>query len=208
MASLSDEDIRAAAAEAGITEAELRAQLQEQSTALATRGPTGLATKPPKRGTSAHYAENSYPLPPNEAVRAVKAAIEEQTGASGQMHGAHGADIYDETTDMTYRVTAKEDGRGGAMVRVDVDPVQATARKLVRGALGGTIGAVGVLMLLVLGFNLALVVGFGALAGLGLFGMAGAAAIERRGIAVGKGVVASALVEAEENVARALPPAT
>ena len=80
MTELSERELREAAEEAGISPAELRQQLAK------TRGhdlPASIQRQQgivaaPTRGVSARHTENNLALPPDNAVRAVRSAIERQ----------------------------------------------------------------------------------------------------------------------------------
>lgn len=127
----SDDDLREAAAEAGISPAELRTALAERdqppTTAIAKRD----ASMPAR-------LDGAVKLPPSDAITAVRGSIERQTGLHGHMQGDAQADIVDDGHGLTWRVHARSDEGGGALVRVEIDPsAGAGAQKL---ALGGVIG--------------------------------------------------------------------
>ena len=200
---LTDEELREAAEEAGISPQELRHALVERDGGPLAR-PEGAAASvvgPPTRGMSATHAEARIELAPSQAVSAVRQSIERQTGSSGHNQGDGEADIVDENANLTYRVRAQDDGSGGALVRVDVDP---SAGKGVAALTGTAVGGVSLTML-VLGWMLSLSAltfgGFG-LAAVGAllvfrtFARLGAATTAARAVA------SHALMEADDAASR------
>lgn len=216
MSQLSDAEIEEAAAEAGISPAELRAALVERADggALATRGGTVPA---PMRGETVAHSETRLPYPPEQAVRSVKRQIEEEIGSTGHMMGSTAADIYDEPAGVVYRIQAQDDQAGGALVRVDVDPTPLRSRRtLTSMGLGATVGLFAVTGLIVPGLiGWALIAGA---VGLTALGAASMAAVRRRVVNDAKSITAHALIEVEHRAPlgpagfddgpRALPPAS
>ncbi len=209
MTGLSDEDIREAAAEAGISPAELREALSEQNTALA-KPSAGQAVGIPasQRGSVVLNARANLPQAPEDAVRSVRASIEAQVGERGHMQGAAEAGVYDETRGVIYRVRAEEDGRGGALVHVDIDAAPSKGKRVLLGvAFGAGLTMLGLAGLLFGSWTvLALTAGLGVLGG-GAFTASGRSkkAIYNQAHAI----ASHALIEAEERTAgdpRALPP--
>ncbi len=155
----SNDELREAAAEAGISPAELRDALAERdggpkTTALARRPGTALAL------------EGAIAAPPAQALMRVRQSIERQTGLGGHHQGDARFDIVDDRDGLTYRVMVRSDEASGALVRVDVDAT-AGALALSAGGLGGAavlsvvIGVLlGAPMLWLGGFGLAAVTGF------------------------------------------------
>lgn len=205
MAQLTDDELREAAAEAGISPQELRQALavregnipEHQRTAKAILGV-------PARGISARHAEGRLRMPPAQALAAVRGSIERQTGRSGHKQGELEADVVDDVANVTYRVRAQDDGAGGALVRVDVDP---TAGKGVQAVSG--VGVAGVSMALVaLGWLFSATTLW--LGGLGV-ALLGGLLIGRSVIRLGQattsasGVAAQALIEADESTPAMLP---
>lgn len=220
MSQLTDREIEDAAREAGISPAELRQALAEQAEQGAGRGsPAGgaLARRPgqgsgivpaPTRGTTVSHAETSLPYPPEQAVRAVKQQIEREIGSTGHMMGSKEADIYDEAAGIIYRVAAEQDGAGGAMVRVDVDPTPLRSRRMLTSmGLGASVGLFALAGLIIPGL-----VGWALIAGaLGLtaLGASTMIAMRIRALADAKATTARALVEAENSAPiGALPPSS
>lgn len=130
----SNDDLREAAAEAGISPAELRDALVEReggpkvTTALARTPGTQLAL------------EGAIAAAPPRALTLVRESIERQTGLGGHHQGEARYDIVNDREGLTYRVHVRSDEAGGALVRVDVD---ATAGALVLSA--GTLGSAALL---------------------------------------------------------------
>jgi hypothetical protein len=211
MSGLSDEDIREAAAEAGISPAELRQALAEQGSALQVRAPgreVALAVPASQRAAVVMQARANIPQPPPDAVRNVRASIEAQIGQKGHMHGAAEAGVYDEERGLIYRVRADEDGQGGALVQVDIDGAPAKGKMaLAKIGLGATLAVLG-MGGLVFGSFLALAV----TVGIGVLGFGGLMAASRSKKAVynqAHAIASHALIEAEErapSAPKALPP--
>lgn len=192
---LNDEELRAAAAEAGISPAELR-------NALAEREGGGTTTALAKReGAVPARLDGAVALPPKDAIAAVRGSIERQTGLRGHMQGDAQADIVDDGRGLTWRVHAESDEGGGALVRVEIDPSAGSgAQKL---ALGGLIGITTALVGIGWLFG-ALTL---ALGGVGV-GVIGAIVLGRNAIRLmqasrnAESVAAQALVEAEDRAAQ------
>ena len=212
MNELSDQEIEEAAREAGISPAELRAAMSERDDpggALAHRPERGVVGAP-TRGVSVAMNETNLPLPPEAAVRSVKKLIEAEIGSTGHMMGSTEADIYDEPAGVVYRVKAADDGSGGAMVRVDIDPTPLRSRRTLSSmALGATVGLFAVTGLIIPGLlGYALLAGAVGLTALGATSMV---ALRNRVIKDAGQISAHALIEAEHRGpiggASALPPA-
>ncbi|KIG18280.1 hypothetical protein DB30_01389 [Enhygromyxa salina] len=202
MSQLTDTEIEEAAAEAGISPAELRAALAEQAGggAIARRGGTGLQASgmvpPSPRGVSVANAETTLPYPPEQAVRNLKHQIERAIGSTGHMMGSTEADIYDEAAGIIYRIQAESDGAKGSLVRVDIDPTPLRSRRLLTSmGLGATVGLFAVSGLIIPGL-----IGWALIAGaVGLTALGGTAmlALRQRAIQDARAITANALVEAE-----------
>lgn len=210
-AQLSDEDLREAAAEAGISPHELRSALAErEGTDLATIDGAGGLMGLPERGASATHVAGPIARPPAAALAAVRASIERQTGRTGHRQGELEADVVDDDLGLTYRMRSQDDGGGGALVRIDVDTTSGRSfRNLALAGVGGftmTVVGLGLLM-----SSWLLMVG-----GLGL-GVLGGLMVGRRAALLGSGLVnaraiaANALIEADDEASSAaqaaLPPA-
>ena len=130
MSSLSDREIAEAAAEAGISPAELRAALAQKEGNLPARvaAQTG-ALRPSARGAVDSFAEARIPAAPRPAVLHVRSQLERIGAMRGHMQGEVEADIVDEKRGVVYRLRGEDDGAHGAMVRIDVDASQARARQ-------------------------------------------------------------------------------
>lgn len=199
---LSDDELRDAAAEAGISPQELRHALVERDGGALERPAEASASVlgPPQRGLSTQHAEARVGLPPSEAVTAVRKSIERQTGSQGHAQGSDEADVVDEDARLTYRIRAEDDGSGGALVRVDVDP---SAAKGLAALSGTAVGGIA-LGLVALGWLLSTTLlvgglGVGVVGGLLLFrafAKLGQASNSARAIA------SHALMEAEDAAAR------
>lgn len=198
---LTDEELRQAAAEAGISPQELRVALAErQGTALERQSKTTSLVGPPTRGQSATYVEGQVGLPPREALGAVRQSIERQTGKRGHNQGEGEADIVDDDAGVTYRMRTSDDGAGGALVRVDIDPSSAKGNQAL--ATTGVVGVTATLVALGWLFGATTLwlggLGIGALGG---FLMARSLLRLRRGTASAHAVAAHALMEAEDREA-------
>ncbi len=190
---LTEQELREAAAEAGISPEELRRELVRQAGGVPDTIPAG----PGNTGVSVYKAEGNLALPPEQASETVRRTLERLAGSRGHRQGAGKVAIVDEERGVTYHIQSEPDGQGGALVSVDVDP-SASAGTLALGAF------------LVGGLSLA-IVAFGALfgftmilaAGLGV-GALGAAALFfnntrlKRGQLEAQAIVAQALLEAED----------
>lgn len=206
MANLTDDELRDAAAEAGISPQELRIALAERSGDLPATVDAGSAVGALTRGTSSGHVESRIAAPPQDALASVQSSLERQTGRGGHGQGDGSADIVDDDAGLTYKIRSTPDGAGGALVRVDIDT---SAGKGVQ-SLAAT-GLAGVsLTMLALGMLFSTTLVFG---GLGL-GALGAAVVLRnftklRGAATRAQALAShALMEADDNAQRALPPSS
>jgi hypothetical protein len=214
MAELSDQELRDAAAEAGISPQELRHALAQREGVDLVRqdgdgGPPSVLGAP-ARGASAAHVEGPVARPPAHALAAVRASIERQTGRSGHRQGEHEADVVDDDLGLTYRVRTQDDGAGGALVRVDVDPTSGKAARTV--ALTGVIGVAMVMLGLGLLFGSTMfLIGAIAVGGLGGLWVGRRSAQLGRGLASARAVAANALMEAEDEAGAApqgaLPPA-
>lgn len=212
MAELSDEELREAAAEAGISPHELRHALaQREGTELAHTGDgAGSVLGPPVRGASAAHVEGALAQPPARALDAVRASIERQTGRSGHRQGEHEADVVDDDLGLTYRVRTQDDGAGGALVRVDVDPTAGRSfRNLALTGVGGvTLAIVGLGLLL---GSLMLVLGGAGVGVLGGLWVGRRAGQLGRGLVSARAIASNALMDADDEAGSApqgaLPPA-
>jgi hypothetical protein len=211
MAELSDEELRDAAAEAGISPHELRHALAErEGTQLATSGGAGSVLGVPERGATAAHVEGQVARPPARALAAVRASIERQTRRSGHRQGEHEADVVDDDLGLTYRVRTQDDGAGGALVRIDVDPTAGRSfRNLALTGVGGiTLAIMGLAILIGSTLLMGGALGLGVLGGL----MVGRRAARlSRGLVSARVIASNALMEAEDEAGAApqgaLPPA-
>jgi hypothetical protein len=119
---LTEEELRQAAAEAGISPQELRLALAERHGGVPAVSASRSLMGPPQRGMAATHVESRIGLPPRDALSAVRTSIERQTGKRGHAQGESEFDIVDEDQGLTYRMRVADDGGGGALVRVDIDP--------------------------------------------------------------------------------------
>jgi hypothetical protein len=130
MAQLSDQDIRDAAAEAGISPAELRKALAEEGRNLPAIRPGNRGLMAPShRGASADACETALPFAPEQAARTVTESIERRLGKRGHRQSETEADILDEDAGVVYHVRAETDDAGGALVRVDIDATPRQGRR-------------------------------------------------------------------------------
>jgi len=108
---LTDEQLREAANEAGITAHALRQALAERDeSSLALLGPPGAGT-----------TQGAVAMPPRDAMTAVRKSIERNAHRDGHAQGEDRYDIVDEDEGLTYRVTSRGESEGLALVRIDVD---------------------------------------------------------------------------------------
>jgi hypothetical protein len=203
-AKLTDQELREAAAEAGISPEELRQALVQRS-----GGAPGTAlAKSAGAAVAGYTAQTQLSLPPDRAVEGVRTAIARQVGHRGHRQGNGDIDILDDRTGMLYRIHGESDGQGGALVHVRTER---TGSSLALAAVMFTTVALGVTALGFLLSSLMMWLGLGLLVagGAGVFLAGGRVAGMQRQAEL---VVAQALVEAEESAPlaggppRALPP--
>jgi hypothetical protein len=121
MSALSEQEIRDAALEAGISPAELKSALLERGGGLPARlMPNAAALAHVSDGTEL-ASEARLMEPPDRALLRVKNLVEQRAGCRGHMRGADVVEIVDENRNLTYRLRSQADGAGGALVRVEVD---------------------------------------------------------------------------------------
>lgn len=205
---LSEEDLQETAAEAGLSPNELRIVLAERrsGSALGRAGARLSAVGPPGRGVSVIQVEGRLNMEREEALAAVRSSIERQTGKRGHKQGDSEADIVDDDNGVTYRLRTAEDGAGGALIRIDIDPSQGkgTQALVTTGVFGVTATLVamgwlfGALVLWLVGL------GFGAIGGLVI---ARSVINLHRASGTAHAIAAQALMEAEDRAMDALPPA-
>ena len=195
MSELSEQELQEAAREAGISPMELRHALAErQGSDLARPDEARSLMGPPSRGTTAGFVEGRLAQPPGEAIDVVRASIERQSGRTGHRQGAAEADVVDDVLGINYRLRAQDDGTGGALVRVDVDPTSGRSfRNLAAtGVAGITVVMMGIGWLL--GSTL---LGLGGVA----VGVLGALALVRRTARLAQGIASARAIASQ-----ALPP--
>jgi hypothetical protein len=198
MSQLTDDELRDAAAEAGISPQELRQALalRDSNVPAPQKSVQALVAANP-RGVSVRHAESRLTMPPAQAVAVVRHSIERQTGRSGHKQGDLEADVVDDVNNVTYRVRAQDDGAGGALVRIDVDP---TAGKGLQALSGAGVAGVSVVLVALGWLFSATTLWLGGL-GVALFGgLLVGRSLVRLGQATtsAAGVAAQALAEAEE----------
>jgi hypothetical protein len=204
MSELSDHEIRDIATESGLSTNQVRRSL-DGSKALVKRAPTGMVA-PSVRGSSAAFAEARLSEAPDQAVQRVKLAIERDARSKGHMQGGGEADIIDEQRDLTYRVRAESDESGGALVRVDIDPGRATAKRTMAAwGVGLTTAAVGALALLF--GSVSMSIGAAVIGVAGFLGVGAHRRLEQARIQDAHGLVSQALSQAESRSPAALPSA-
>jgi hypothetical protein len=132
---LSQGEIQEIADESGLSPEEVRRSLVlRDSNVPATLADTGMIAAS-VRGKSVAHAEAQLDVAPDQAVQRVREALGKLAGDKGHMQGGGEADIVDETRGVTYRIRAEDDGRGGALVRVDVDPSLSAGQRALYGTL-------------------------------------------------------------------------
>jgi len=197
-AKLTDQELREAAAEAGISPEELRQALVQRS-----GGSTGTLAKSSGAAVAQGYsAQTHLSLPPDQAVERVRSAIGKQVGHRGHRQGDGAIDILDDKTGMLYRIHGESDGQGGALVRV------ATERSGNNMALAAAMFGAASLGVIAIGWlfsSLIFWLGFGLLmaGGAGLFLANQKVASNGRQAQL---VVSEALVDAEEALPAAEAP--
>lgn len=123
MTNLSDREIAQAAAEAGISPAELRDAMAQRAGNLPARiaeqnqGIVAAST----RGRSHSFVETRLDGPPTAATAHLRRYLEVKSGHKGHAQGDGQIDIPDDENGIVYRLSAQSDGAQGAIVRVDMD---------------------------------------------------------------------------------------
>lgn len=191
-ADLTEQELREAAAEAGISPEELRRAMAGQNGAL-------VPTAAPDRRPTVYNAENQIALPPEKAAETVRQAIERISGAKGHRQGVGKADIVDEQHGVTYRIVANKDGAGGSIVRVDVDPSAGSGNFALMAFLIGGVSLLAVGIGLLFSISMFLYGGLG-VAAVGGFALGNTRRKMLAGRSYGEGVVAQAILEAEDAV--------
>lgn len=147
MTNLSDREIAEAAAEVGISPAELRSAMAERSGNLPARVAeqnSGIIA-PNHRGQSHDFVETALNAPTAAALAHVRHFVEAQSGKHGHQQGNDQVDIVDDEKGIVYRLRAEDDGAQGSIVRIDLD-VSAAKAKQTGMAVGATLGGFGALV--------------------------------------------------------------
>ena len=187
---LSDQELREAAAEAGISPEELRQALVKRS------GPDLPATKGSAALATTTSLEGRIQLPPDQAIEVVRRVIERRSGRRGHRQGGGRIDIVDDDAGVVYKVQSEADGAGGALVRVEVDAMAAVGNF----ALGALIVGAFSLGLIAFGWFLSTLVLIGGvvLGGAGIFALISARRRGEGARALARTIAAEALLEAED----------
>ena len=203
MTQLSNEEIRDIATQSGLSPEAVRRSLSE-STSLARQSSGGMVPAS-VRGKSAAFVETRLAEAPDQAIQRVRAAIEKESRSKGHMQGGSEADIVDEARDLTYRLRVEDDGGGGALVRVDIDPSNANAKStLAKWGLGLTTLTIGGLALL--SGSLWLWIGTAAVGVGGFMGVANHRRLVHSRIQDAHSLVSQSLNEVESRAPAALAP--
>lgn len=192
---LTDEELRDAASEVGLSPQELRTALAERNVASRTSALSLRSTA--GGGVSLRQVEGRVGYHPARALAEIRSSIERQTGKSGHKQGDDQADIVDDDQGLTYRIRTRDDGASGAIVRIEIDPAQGHGGQALT-----TTGIVGVTSsIIALGYLFsAMTLLFGGIA----FGVLGGLLLVRSSLrlrqatASAQGIAAHALVEVEE----------
>ena len=205
MAQLTPDELREAAAEAGVSPHELQTALaKREGVAPALVGGGNLLPANPRGHSSAH-AEGALGLPPAEAVAAVRQRLERQTGLKGHGQGRLEADVVDDRAGLTYRIRAEDDGAGGALVRVDMDTTAAAGYTAMIVSAAAAVGTFSLGVAWLFSSWIITFIALGALGGAGFAYVRGAAG-RARALTDGRAQAARAMLDAEA-AAPALPPA-
>lgn len=191
-AKLTEQELREAAAEAGISPEELRQALAQRSSGA----PSSALARSAGAAVQGYSARTQLALPPDRAAETVRAAIQRQVGHRGHRQGNGDIDILDDRAGMLYRIHSEPDGQGGALVEVRSER---SGNNLALAAVMFSGVAVGVTILGFMISTIVMMLGIGLLVGsLAAIVMAGgrAAGMQKQA----ELVVAQALVEAEEAV--------
>jgi hypothetical protein len=197
-AKLTDQELREAAAEAGISPEELRQALVQRSGGA----PSGALVRDASPAAQGYSAQTQLSLPPDQAVERVRGAIGKQVGHRGHRQGNGAIDILDDKTGMLYRIHAEADGQGGALVHV---ATERSGNNMALAAVMFGAASLGVITIGWLFSSLIFWLGFGLLmaGGAGLFLANQKVASNGRQAQL---VVSQALVDAEEALPAAEAP--
>lgn len=123
MTNLSDREIAQAAAEAGISPAELRSAMAQRAGDLPARVAEqhqGIVAAS-SRGKVHDFVETRLDGPPTAAIAHLRRFLELKSGHKGHQQGDGEVDIPDDDKGIVYRLSAQSDGAQGSIVRVDID---------------------------------------------------------------------------------------
>lgn len=144
MTNLSDREIAEAAAEVGISPAELRGAMAERSGNLPARISEERGMITATRGAAVQdFVETQFDAPPPAALAHMRRFLEQESRHKGHKQGEDQVDIYDETRGIAYRLRAESDGAQGSIVRVDIDPSAAKAKPTYMALGGGSVALLG-----------------------------------------------------------------
>lgn len=191
-----DEQLREAAHEAGISPVELRNALAERAGV-----PARVSTATPAT------LQGSVALAVPAAISAVRRHLEQATGRTGHAQGEGRWDLVDDDAGLTYRIHATDDGAAGSLVHVNVDAGAGRGALALAGA--GT-GAVSLTLLAIAWLFSLTTLGIVGVA----VGIAGALFVAKNAVSLARAkqraeaIAAGALGAAQDAPALALPDAT
>lgn len=131
MSQYTDDELRQAAEEVGISPGELAGELRRRGE-LATRPEQRALERRAPSGMVLAQAQATLPLPPDQARNTVAHSIERQSGKHGHRQGNGELHIVDDTRGVRYRVHASPAGEGHslAVVEMDASPARGTQAML------------------------------------------------------------------------------
>jgi len=209
MGEFSKEEIAEMAEETGLTPAQVREAVADsnpdkekhggaiESSASANR------EAPHTKGLAGHRSTQHLALPPQLALQEVVRSLEGALDVRAQFRGDTRATVSDLPNGIAYHVEATREDGDNSVVTVHLDPAVARHRTLVTRSGAVTNSIVAGLLLLTFGYPTILTIVAGSIIGAGFWFSQHTRARGLRGLAKGRGLVASALTGAEDR--QALP---
>lgn len=198
------------AAETGMTLEEVRRVIaendglgtddQEDAYARDPQAVTG-----PLRGIQRHHSVQILPLRPASALREICRRLEQELGVESRRIDDASAELFDHEHGVRYHVLAERDDEYNSRVTVSLDPTPARARTMISRSGALTNAVVGGVLMLAFSFPPLLTAFTGAMVGTSFWFASRTRDRARRGLDMGRAVVASALLGMEDRLA--LPPA-
>jgi hypothetical protein len=205
----SKEEIAEMAAETGLSEAQVRETLAGSNPDEPDGGPLAANSATPGdgpavTGLAGHRSTQRLAMPPQRALQEVVRTLEQALNARARFDGDTRATVSDIPHGIAYHVEASRDDAHYSVVTVHMDPTVARHRALVTRSGAVTNAIVGASLLVTFGFPTLLTAVAGTIIGAGFWFSRHTRSRGLAGLAKGRGLVASALIGAEDR--QALPP--